>query len=454
MNLPDQLCTISRRRRWISPAMLLVVFGAMLWFGGSHALAADLPLDINQTIPSPPTPTPLPPPATPTQRPPTPAPPPTSRPDNGDQGAQDSPALTPVQEGGESVPATAPVNAPSSPITATVAVPALNVRQGPGTTFAVIGRLTGGAQVTVLARNAGSTWLNICCLPETQTAGWISAQFVTPAYTAEQLAVLPVGDGTTLIAGINTTATLTASTAVIGVVSVPSLNARAEPSTDAAVLGRFTSGAQVTVLGRNSAGNWWLVCCLPGGAGNAWVAAGFVSSGATDSTRAALPVITGRDTLNAANTTNATPVATPTPEPAALTEAELVLTGPQSLLAAVQGGQVVFSFTVTNPGTVSATQAEFSFEIPAGLTFVSASATDGGETAQADTASGASLVIVTWVDLPADASATVRITATVDRDLANGTVLDGSAVALAGNAASTFVPVSVGLPPVAPPDFQ
>lgn len=445
-------------RHWITPLLLLVMFGAMFWFGGSYALAASAQPELNQTVPPPPTPVP-----------PTPVPSPTPRPTESNQGGQNpprpNPTATPVQQ--ETPPTTAPespTTAPESPatapatpaegaagtLTASVAVPALNVRQGPGTTFGIVGRLTSGVQVTVFARNADGTWLNICCLPGTQTPGWISAQFVTPGYTAEQLAALPVGSGNPITA----TSPITVSAAITGVVAVPSLNARAEPSTNAAILGRFTNGTEVAVLGRNSAGNWWLVCCAPNG-GNAWVAAGFVRSGAPNDVRAALPVVSG---LAAPASATPLPAALPTPLPSATPEAAagtvLTIAGPSSLLAAVQGEQVVLTFSVTNDGATAAEQAEFSFELPAGLEFLSASATDGGEVIQGETTSGAPLVYVSWPELPAGVSANVRITANVAPDLANGSVLDGAAVALAGNAPSTYIPLSVGLPPVEPPDFQ
>jgi hypothetical protein len=111
-------------------------------------------------------------------------------------------------------------------------------------------------------------------------------------------------------------------------------------------------------------------------------------------------------------------------------------------------------FTVANPGRAAAANAEFSFELPAGLRFISASATDGGEVAASEMASGASLVVVTWPELAAGANATVRITATVDKGVSNGAVLGSSAVALASNAASTFVSVVVGTPPTTLPDFR
>lgn len=439
------------RRRWVLLAVILLA--ATLWVERSSVWAAGGNVELNQTIPPlPPTPTPTEP-ATPTPRPPTPTP--TPRPNTGNQGEQPAPTATPVQSGDQSAASPAGESqAAVNPLTASVTALTLNVRQGPGTTFAIIGRLTRGTEVTVSGRSADSAWLYICCVPETQVNGWISAQFVTPNYTVEQLDALPVDDGTTLIGGIGGSASITSSTTITAVVSVPALNARAAPSTDAAILGRFTSGAQLTVLGRNSAGDWWLVCCAPNGAGNVWVASSFVQSNASAEQMAVLPVVTGRGTpVAVATEVGAAPAAAANVASAPAGPA-IVLTGPPQLLPAVQGEPLVMLFTVANPGRAAAANAEFSFELPAGLRFISASATDGGEVAASETASGASLVIVTWPELAAGANATVRITATVDKGVSNGAVLGSSAVALASNAASTFVSVVVGTPPTTLPDFR
>lgn len=435
-----------RNKRWVFPLLLLTLFSGMFWFGNSYALAATNQPDLNQTVPPPPTAAP-----SPTAVPPTPAPTPTSRPSNNNQNPpQNNPSPTPVQDALPTALPETPADSATTVLTASVVAPVLNVREGPGTTFAIIGRLTSGAQVTVLARNTDGTWLNICCLPDTQTAGWISAQFVTPDYTPEQLAALTTGPAS----AITQSAPVTASVVLTGVVAVPSLNARAEPSTNAAILGRFTSGAPVAVLGRNSGGNWWLVCCAPSG-GNAWVAAGFVRSDASNAVRATLPVVTGLDIPTSVAPSPATsPTPTPTASPETAGGTALTVTGPQNLLAAVQGEAVVLTFSVTNVGAAEAIQAEFSFELPAGLQFLSASATDGGDAVQVESVNGAPLVFVTWPELPVGVSATVQITANVDPALTDGSVLDGAAVAVADNAPSTYIPLLVGLPPVQPPDFQ
>lgn len=335
-------------------------------------------------------------------------------------------------------------------LTATINAPVLNVRGGPGTDFAVIGRVGGDTVLTVLGRNAAGTWLNICCLPNSETTGWISAQFVTPGYTAEQAATIPVIDvGAPAAPAIPTTRPVDPG-ARTGVVSAVALNLREAPNTDGAVLGKARSGDVVTVLARNDAGNWWLVCCVPGGEENAWVAAEFVTPNFTDA--ASLPVTTGR-TAPAQAEAPAAATSEPAATQAPLEETTLDVAVAQDPPAALQGEQIVLAFTVTNTGTAEAAMVELSFELPAGLAFVSASA-DSGEVVQEDADSGAAIVVVTWESLPAGESAGAKVTATIAEDAASGAVLDGAAAAVAENAEQASVAVSVGLPPVDPPDFQ
>ena len=63
----------------------------------------------------------------------------------------------------------------------------LNVRSGPSTDDAVLGKLRGSDTVTVLGRNAGGDWLYICCIGTPPANGWVSAQFITPAFAAGDL---------------------------------------------------------------------------------------------------------------------------------------------------------------------------------------------------------------------------------------------------------------------------
>ncbi len=78
-------------------------------------------------------------------------------------------------------------------LTATVAVVRLNVRQGPGTTFETIGVVASGQQLQVLARNETNDWWQICCLPGTNSSGWVAMQFLQANFDLGQaITLIPV----------------------------------------------------------------------------------------------------------------------------------------------------------------------------------------------------------------------------------------------------------------------
>jgi uncharacterized protein YraI len=78
--------------------------------------------------------------------------------------------------------------APSGPVaTVSTAVYALNVRSGPGVSFAPITAVQRTTQVSLIGRDTFSTWLKIR-LPN-GTEGWASATYLTTTYTVSNLPV-------------------------------------------------------------------------------------------------------------------------------------------------------------------------------------------------------------------------------------------------------------------------
>ena len=141
-------------RQWL---VLVVLLGAItMFYWGGTALAAPT----YQTVP-PPTPTKQ---ATPL---------PTATPRSNDDDDEDrSPTATPLPS---------PTPTPEG-LRAVVSVVRLNVRQGPGITFGVVGVVASGQNVRVLARNEAGDWWQICCLPGTSRSGWVASQFLQPTF--------------------------------------------------------------------------------------------------------------------------------------------------------------------------------------------------------------------------------------------------------------------------------
>ncbi len=121
----------------------------------------------------------------------------------------------------------------------------LNVRQGPGMSFPVVTTVPQGQTVSLLGRNADSSWLLVRTASGQQ--GWASSAHINASVP---LSSLPV---------VNTPPAPTAT------VTVGALNVRVAPSPNAPLVGTVLNGAQLGLLGRNASGTWLLVQ-TPGGA--------------------------------------------------------------------------------------------------------------------------------------------------------------------------------------------
>lgn len=103
---------------------------------------------------------------------------------------------------------------------------------------------------------------------------------------------------------------LTAQPTLSARVEAATLNVRLGPGTDYPLVGQTTQGSQLSLIGRNEAGDWLVVCCVNGRPG--WVAARLVSVQPADADLAALPIA-----LAPPLSRPAVSVATPTPSPTA-----------------------------------------------------------------------------------------------------------------------------------------
>jgi uncharacterized repeat protein (TIGR01451 family) len=185
------------RRYWPAPATLILV--ALALFAHHGALAAPRA----QTVPPAPTNTPTSVPQATN----------TPRPDGEDN--QPPPATgTASQPQGEA-------------LTGVVNVDRLNLRLGPGTSFGVLGVLLRDQTVRILERDDAGAWWRVCCLANTTTEGWASAQYIRPDFDPAQAnTLIPLAGSaatptpaTPISAGSTPTATVAASS-----VTTPSLD--------------------------------------------------------------------------------------------------------------------------------------------------------------------------------------------------------------------------------------
>jgi hypothetical protein len=157
------------QRFWLAAVCIGLL--VLVWALGAPAWAAPVPANHNQTVPRP----------TPTSDGNAVATA-TPRPDD-----HESHTVTGEDEV-DSLPSSNPLEGllaqPSADgaaaLTANVAAATLNLREGPGTGFPVIGSASRGTTLTLLARNADGTWWYACCVPGTATQGWVSAELLEP----------------------------------------------------------------------------------------------------------------------------------------------------------------------------------------------------------------------------------------------------------------------------------
>jgi uncharacterized repeat protein (TIGR01451 family) len=335
-------------RHWII-AVCVTVAAAILWLG-APAWAAPVARPLGQTVPQP-TPTsednPL---ATATPQP-------DDNSNNNNSSTDNSNDNTPLDTTDPNITFGGGGGSTSTTLTATVTVNGLNVREGPSVSYNTLGNIPSGAIVSVLSRNDDSTWWYICCIVNTQTSGWVSAQLLSPSFDASQ-----AGD---LIPLYGTTAAATPSAA-------------AQPTTAAA---------------------------------------------------------------------QATPKGPQAGQPLAV-DFQL------SPYFVWQGITATLTMTVTNPNSVDANDALLSDELPPVLSLVQATADANGTVDTVTTANKRTLLLFRWKKIPADTSVTATVVLLVNPGLANGDVVDNLVATRASNAPYHAGAVTIGMPPILPPDFQ
>jgi hypothetical protein len=175
--------------RWLRHYWLVgiaALIGVALWVG-SPAWAAPAARPLNQTVPRPTPTSENDPVATATPRPGD------SDGDSGGDGNAGQPSPSEPVDNSDIFGPSAPDGSAPVGYSAAVDVATLNVRQGPGTAFPVVGTLAAGDAVTVTARNEDASWWYICCASNTGAAGWVSAQLLTPSFDrAQAMTLLPL----------------------------------------------------------------------------------------------------------------------------------------------------------------------------------------------------------------------------------------------------------------------
>jgi uncharacterized repeat protein (TIGR01451 family) len=233
-------------------------------------------------------------------------------------------------------------------------------------------------------------------------------------------------------------------------VNVNGLNLREGPGTSFNTLGSLPATTQVTVLSRSEDGAWWYICCIPGTETTGWASAQLLT--------ADFDVAQANTLIPVFGTTPPAAAATPTPQAATQTQAQAAL--PLAVDFKIdpyfvwQGITATLTISVNNPNNIDAVNVLLSDELPATLTLVEATVDADGTVETVTAASGNPLLLFRWATIPADTAATATIVVLVSPDLADGEVVDNLVATRASNVAYSTSAVTIGMPPVVPPDFQ
>ncbi len=217
--------------------------------------------------------------------------------------ASPAPVETPTASATASLP---PSASPTQALTATPLPPALsatpwpvegtlmvkvNVRSGPGASFASLGLLNPGEKVLIFAQDPTGKWYQVLYPSASAGRAWVTAQFVQlPAGTQVPRPATPTPTGPS------------------GRV-LQRLNVRSGPGLTFDTLGMLEADALVSLTGKNSSASWLQIVYPAGSAGRGWVTAQYIQADA-----AGLPLLDNYGTPVASDLSGPTVIpVTPTP---------------------------------------------------------------------------------------------------------------------------------------------
>jgi uncharacterized protein YgiM (DUF1202 family) len=133
---------------------------------------------------------------------------------------------------------------------------ALNIRSGPGVNYSVITSVYRNTLLTLLARNADTSWLKV--MTATGVQGWVNARYILTGYS---LASLPV-EG--------------AAGGITATVVTYALNVRSGPGVTYSIVVAVPYGTVLQLLTRNADATWVKVALATGTQG--WVSVPYIST--------------------------------------------------------------------------------------------------------------------------------------------------------------------------------
>ena len=185
----------------------------------------------------------------------------------------------------------------------------VNVRVQPSTAARQLGILPPFIKVQIVASDAGTNWYQILYPQGPDGKGWVSAQ----------LLVVPQGKDTIpVIGGPADTATPANGTPGAGTngpsgVVIQQVNVRSGPGTNFDAIGTLNPQDRVTLIAKDSDGQWFQIAYPAAPDGKGWVAASFIQATGTET----LPIVgSAGEVIGTGTPAAAFLIVTPTPSPA------------------------------------------------------------------------------------------------------------------------------------------
>jgi uncharacterized protein YraI len=160
-------------------------------------------------------------------------------------------------------PQAAPANTASMSATVIVNSARLNIRSGPGVNYGIIGKAQRNESVTVLARNAASTWVKIALPGEQAGVGWVAAAYLRLTGAVAELPISAEVSAAPAAVGVTILPTVAQNTAAPAATPTPATNQPVANTSAGAATGLrgtlvFQSGPGGMIYGYNlSRGRLW-----------------------------------------------------------------------------------------------------------------------------------------------------------------------------------------------------
>lgn len=234
------------------------------------------------------------------------------------------------------------------------------------------------------------------------------------------------------------------------------VNMFAEPDRNSGIIDTLFRDTPVQILAQDTLGEWVYLCCGEDRGNQGWVPTSDINFDFDlNDTETALPTL-GADTAATDEELSAEPLLdgdAPVALEAEMAELELAMS--LNSTNVFPGQAIELEFAITNIGGINATDISLRNELPDILIFEDADSIDGNLTTTTNLLNNDAPVFrIDWDELAVGDTVTATVKIQVSEDADYGIVVDNLAGVGAANAEIETAGVTLGTPPLLPPDFR